>query len=580
MSGAVRKILILFLVFAAIYFAGNLVHALLNFSTEGLLDIYFLSWSLSQAFVQLMDAFIPLTATAVLLGFSFLFLQGSPERQSLTGFTRLASMLILLFLLMATVETVISEGFAPGIRAGLEELYGKSSFAEGSLREGKNSKIKGDYQKAILYFDYYLSINPDDEDVKELKADTKAAFDLAPKQQQTDNNSSGEYSGRLMNQSAGDLVRAAERFLNNRDYYSAHYYATIARQIEPGRRDASRIRAEAWNRIQESEFSREAQESGDFYRKKREAYTAFDQANYIKAYYLFHDLEKDAPMDQDIETFSLLVLEQLEQSAFFTDELEQIKALPGRHDIFFINKQGEIKEFIYFNRFIPLGVVAYAYGVEILGMDSGGKVAYHISAPAAKITESTDMITKETSVSLMLKALDREDRTNLLYEPVDLAVPDGGKPASLRALNTGISKIPGYSQIDSSLKLQYLHQLFALRPDFAAHGYHPGKIEIEIIMRVLKPFSLLILGFLALAAGWALRVRNRKKWYHFLLMPLIAAALFRLYGLYIYFSRIVYLYLLLQTGFLLTLVTAVLVQALLLGIALLLVARLETAGSN
>ncbi len=580
MNGAVRKTVILFMITAGIYFAGVFILSLLNFSTEGLLDIYFLHWSFSTAFVKLIDAIIPLTAVSVLLGFSFLFIRGPLERQSLSGFTHFASMLIMLFLLMATVETVISEGFAPGIRVGLEELYGKSSFAEGSLREGKNSKLKGDFQKAILYFDYYLSINPDDKEVQKLKEAAAAAFDLVPKREAQEGNNSGEYNNRLMNQSAGDLVRAAGRFLNNRDYYSAHYYATIAQQIDPGRRDASRIRAEAWNHIQESEFSREAQETGDFYRKKREAYTAFDQGNYIKAYYLFHDLKEESPMDQDVQTFSHLVLEELEKNAFFTDELEQIKALPGRPDIFFINKQGEIKEFIYFNRFIPLGVVAYAYGAEILGMDSRGKVAYHITAPAAKITESTDMITKETTVSLMLKALDREDRTNLLYEPVDLAAPDGGKPASLRSLNTGVGKIPGYSQVDSSLKLQYLHQLFALRPEYAAHGYHPGKIEIEIIMRLLKPFSLLILGFLALAAGWAFRVQNRKKWYHYLLMPLIAAAVFRLYGLYVHLSRIVYLYLLLQAGFVLTLVFVILVQAFILGIALLLVARLETTREN
>ena len=581
MTRPVQRILILLMVLSALFYGGFLGISLLRFSTEGLLEIYLWPWSIKTAVLALFDSFIPLTVCSVLLGFSFLFLSGALDRQRLNSFTQMATSLVLLFLILATVNIIIAEGFAPGMRADLDEYYGKSSFAEGSLDEAKNSRNKGEYKRAILYFDYYLSIDPDNKDVQQQLEESVAAFELSPEQERAPQRSIPEYSKRLMNQSAGDLVRAAEKFLNARDYYSAHYYATVAGEIEPGRKDAARIAAEAWNRISEAEFSREAQEAGDLFRLKRAAYSALNRGDHIKAYYLFHDLAENYPLDSDIQNFSEIAREEVEKGAFFMDELEQIKALPGRHGIYFINsRQKGIREFVYFDRFVPLGVVAYAYGVEILGQDADGNIAYHLAAPAAKITQQTDAETGEISVSLMLKAIDRDNSSNS-FDPENL-VPGSKEDfnSSLRVLQTPISKISGYSQTDTSLKLQYIHQLLALRPDYVTHGYHTGKIEIEIIMRLLNPFTMLILGFLALALGWSLRVQNRKKWYHYLLMPVLVAAVFQLYSLYQYLSRLAYLYILLQTGFILTLVTAVMVQALLLGLILLLVAKQEHPGRD
>ena len=148
---------------------------------------------------------------------------------------------------------------------------------------------------------------------------------------------------------------------------------------------------------------------------------------------------------------------------------------------------------------------------------------------------------------LMLKSVDRE-REGVVYAPEYYAGEANFNPANILAIEPAIQVLSGLSLTESSLKLQRINELLALRPGYRLRGYHAGSLEIELVMRLMRPFGLLIFCYLSIALGWMLRVRGRRRWYHLLLLPVVPIVIFLAADLYLYGSRLIYLYFVLQAG--------------------------------
>jgi tetratricopeptide (TPR) repeat protein len=564
-----RRLFLVILLFNFLAYLGFFLFSLIRFPASELLPIYLWQWVFTEAGIKTIEAFMPVTISAILLSFSFFFRASGAAGSSL-NFHRIAGTSLLLFIFLVSVYTLLAEGFAPGFRVRLEEYKGNTRFAEGSLKEGDRLFLQNRLEEALPYFDYYLSIDPDNEEVSGRRE--KAAADLELDREDEAAIQAKERTARrseMLNQDAAELTTVAQEHLARRDYYSAHYYADMAMQLDPQREDARRIAAEAWNRIKESEFSREARETGDLFRRKREAYSQLNRGNTIQAYYLFTELLREYPLDRDIQTFSTEALQRVRQETFFIDETEHVRPVPGRHSIFFLNRsEPELREFVYFNRFVSLGTLAYAFDIEFLGISPKGDLIYHFTVPTGKILESDGTL-------IMLKSIHRSI-PDLAYEPVYLEGSPRGNPSNLKSLSPSITEIPGYSMTESSLKLQYFHELLALRTGYGERGFHPAAVESELIVRSMRPFSLLIFGTLSIAIGWALRARFGRRWYHVPLLPVIPIVVFILSDLYLYASRLLQLYLLLQSGFLLSLIVMLFVQALLFTGSLILLAGQST----
>jgi hypothetical protein len=562
-----RKLFLLILLFNLLAYFALIIYGLLDFPAETVLKVYLWPWTISNALAGMTDTFIPVTVTAVLLGFSFFFVPRD-KRSGGLSFSTVVSSSVALFLFLVAVYTVLAEGIAPGARVRAEEMKGNSSFAEGSLEEAERLAARGEYGDALLYFDYYISIDPQNDEVRDLREEAAAALELDEGDEESEEEPGR--GGRLLDQNAGDLIQAAREFLARRDYYSAHYYATIASKLDPARDDAKRIASEAWNRISEAEFSREASAMGDLYSRKKAAYEELNRGNVVRAYYLFRDLAEEYPMDPDVRTFGREALDRLKRESFFIDELEHANQIPGRHRVFFVNRRDEnLRELVYFERMVPLGRLAYVYGVEIMGISPSGKPLYHLATPAGKIMEGSD------GGILMLKSVDRE-REGVVYAPEFYTGEANFSTANILKIIPPIQILPGFSLTESSLRLQRINELLALRPGYALRGFHAGALEIELVMRLMRPFGLLIFCYLSIALGWMLRLRGPRRWYHLLLLPVVPMVIFLAADLYLYGSRLIYLYFVLQAGFLLTIIFMVLIQALLLGASLILVAGQST----
>lgn len=565
-----RRLFLLVVLFNLVSYFILLAASFLNFPASTVMQIYLWPWTLNHALAGMVKAFIPVTITAVLLGFS-LFSPRSRSSATLS-FSRIASSSVPLFLVLVALFTILEEGLAPGVERRLAEIEGDSSFALGSLDEARKLARLRQNREAIFYFDYYLSVNPDDDAVEAERDTAAAALDLDDDTAPSAENDSPLGEERFLNMSAADLSAEAERFLARRDYYSAHYYANLARELNPEREDARRIAAEAWNRINSSEFSREAEESGDLFRRKREAYDELDRGNVIEAYYRFLELAGEFPNDADARRFRAETKRRLADEAFFIDELEHARTIPGRHRVFFINRiERDLRELIYFERFIPLGSLGYAYGVEIMGISPAGETLYHLQAPYGKVLENDRLDDDSGEIHLLLRAVEEEGRGRR-YTPEILSGADTLETPAVHRIEIDAARIAGFSLTNASLKQERIHELLRLRPEYGRRGYNAAAIEIELIMRMMRPFGLLIFCYLSIALGWMLRIQGRRTLLHFLLLPVIPLVLFIIADLYLYSSRLLYLYFILQTGFTLTLITMIMIQALLLTGSLILIA--------
>lgn len=565
-----RRLLLLIILFNLISYFILLAEGFLTFPASRVMEIYLWTWALNHALVGMVDAFIPVTITAIILGFS-LFYPRTGQNNTL-NFSRTASSSVPLFLMLVALFTILEEGIAPGVERRLSEIEGNSSFALGSLDEARRLSRLRKHREALLYYDYYLSVEPDNQEVEAERDASAAALDLGDEERGSSGGGSPLGRERFQNMSAADLSAEAERFLSRRDYYSAHYYATLARELNPQREDARRIAAEAWNKINSSEFNREAEESGDLYQRKRAAYGELNRGNIIEAYYRFQELAEEYPNDSDAKTFSNEAKRRLAEEAFFVDEFEHAQPIPGRHRILFINRiERDLRELVYFERFIPLGNLGYAYGVEIMRITPAGEILYHLQAPYGKVMENDRPDRDEKEIHLLLRAVEREGRGRR-YEPEVLGGAEVPQTPAVHPLQIDAGRIAGFSLAEATLRQERIHELLRLRPEYERRGYSAAAIEIELIMRLMRPFGLLIFCYLAIALGWMLRLRTRRKFIHLLLLPVIPLVIIIIADLYLYSSRLVYLYFILQTGFALSLVTMLLFQTLMLTGSLLLIA--------
>ena len=405
-----RRLFLIILLFNLFAYLGFFLYSIIQFPASELLPRYLWQWVFTEAGIRTIESFMPITISAILLSFSFFFKASGTANANLS-FHRIAGTSIILFIFLVAVYTLFAEGFAPGLHIRLEEYKGNTQFAEVSLQEGDRLFLQNRLEEALPFFDYYLSINPDNEEVAARRDKAAASLELNAESENTDHLQETETRrSEMLNQDAGELTATAQEYLAKRDYYSAHYYADLAMQLDSQREDARRVAAEAWNKIRESEFSREAQESGDLFQRKREAYSQLNRGNTIQAYYLFMDLLGEYPMDQDIKTFSAEALKRVRQETFFIDETDHVRSIPGRHQIFFLNSsEPELREFVYFNRFVSLGNLAYAFDIEFMGVSPQGDVLYHFKAPVGKIIESDGTL-------IMLKSIHR-NIPDLVYEP-------------------------------------------------------------------------------------------------------------------------------------------------------------------
>ncbi len=373
------------------------------------------------------------------------------------------------------------------------------------------------------------------------------------------------------NYKALELLKKSQEALEQKDWFTAHYWATLTIQASDGTdtslQIAKKIATDAWNQMRVP-VRKGNDELVDYYTRKMAAYEALQAGNVsdsLLAYYAFKELADEGHGEEpDIERFLGLAEEAVENEYFFIDETDNMANLERAHNIYFsLDDSVTGTTSIYFIKGVmdlrrDNHVIRYLDGLTVATFSKSGKFIRSMYAPVAKVISqplsgfSDDALSSHGFSSdwkniplIMLQAVDRESKglvvspyysyvnTNL---PREILEKEGLVGAPLGSLDVEvplevqdqlrenvIHRLPEkriimlpmpYSDFitfdnasDGPSKMD-LFSLFTFVRKAKRYGFSVEVFSKSLLGRGLYPLLLLSLMIFAASIGWNYRVED------------------------------------------------------------------------
>jgi hypothetical protein len=253
---------------------------------------------------------------------------------------------------------------------------------------------------------------------------------------------------------------------------------------------------------------------------------------------------------------------KLKEESFFTEEAEKAVALPGKGGILFKNESAEGRvEIIAIERMVELSGDVFFKDIEAISFDSNGEINYHLHAPYGKLVNN----------HLNMNTMDR-------FQTGKSSPPyywQGGEsdllPLHSIKFNPDRELLSRLSMDSQDLKGWDLMSLWQAREKIETFGLIAEKLDIILLLTLMKPFLFLILSLISVSLGWSLRARYlaRPPIITLLFIPLFPLVVFFLVMMISYGHKLLLGFLLLSLGFWPALITLCIVESLLLMVSLL-----------
>ncbi|MQY76371.1 MAG: hypothetical protein GH155_01935 [Spirochaeta sp.] len=472
-----------------------------------------------------------------------------------------------LLLLLTLVYIVLLSGFLPLFNRKQSEAEYVSSVALDLLREAEIEKKEGNSERAIKLLEIYLSIDEGNEAIAGRRDRYRADMAEGDMEKQAGEAAEPVILSRVAarGQSASDLLEKAREYYDGEDYFSAHYYAALTLEIAKERSlviAARRIERDALKELSSILPTGADKEAEKLFLKKKEGFLAFTEERFFDAYYIFKELAENYSRDPDVLMYLDKSTEKLKEESFFTEEAEKAVALPGKGGILFKNESAEGRvEIIAIERMVELSGDVFFKDVEAISFDSSGEINYHLHAPYGKLVNN----------HLNMNAMDRL-QAGKSSPPVYW---QGGEndllPIHSIKLSPERELLSRLSMDSQDLKGWDLISLWQAREKIETFGLVTEKLDIILLMTLLKPFLFLILSLISISLGWSLRTRYlaRPPIIPLLFIPLFPLVVFFLVMVICYGHKLLLGFLLLSFGFWPALITLCILESLLLMISLL-----------
>ena len=487
----------------------------------------------------------------------------------------------LVLLLVLTLAYVGVSGFVAPLLwsrfSGMEQasLLAASYRDEMEAAAGQAEKTGGaaDYRRAYEAANRFLAIDASDTEMREREVALEAAY-IGARQAEEARDRVSPAGAPERHSADGDdgvtLLRKAQAYYDGGDFYSAHYYASLAQRSPEVRTRAASLLADAEKEITPNatlveKGSPEDRAAVELARLKRAAFAYFEQGDWLTAYYRFGELAAVYPKDVDIRLFHERARTEALASGFMIGEATEALREAGSGNLLFaVDQDAKGIEVISIQKMVHAAAGTFFSDVEVLRFVPGRGVTLHLYARYGKISQGVILLnaidpdarwrSEEPRVSV---AADPEELTVALspgYDPDVLGyiVPD---PAALRGVPAGT--------------------LWGMRQWASSSGLLQEALDLELLMFFVNPALFLTLGLLALAAAWKLRARYygpppALAYASAVIFPLVMAGV---WGLLVDAARLLWAGGVEIAGFVPAAVGAAAVHGLLLAVALVLLAR-------
>ena len=372
--------------------------------------------------------------------------------------------------------------------------------------------------------------SPDLETVRaevEIRLNEQYSLEAAAKARRPAAGSSADVStlpGQRVPVDATDAIAMGQTAFLEGKYYDAHWLATlggrIAMQGSLEETAAKRLASLAWNQIEAQRPGGREEEAFSTYRIKMDGYEAMISGDWIRAYYIFNDLNEKIPHDPDTENFLKISERGTKEIAFFMDEMKVplIDTLTGT--IFSLpNEQDGTRSVLRIAGFSSTPDYAYGIDIEYMAFDPQAGLLLSLQAPYAKFLPIT--LDKEHRVLVMMRTLDRNDPSQI-REPAWEAKNDTvyHPDQAQVTLNVSYETFLVLSQLRQGPSGMQLRELFTTSRMVKDSGYISQVFEAEILNRFGSCFFLPIAVF-AIVLGLRFHAKSRPRYFFVIMLPVL-----------------------------------------------------------
>ncbi len=564
-----RAIQVLF-VFYLLFYLGFLSYSFLTFPAARLLSAFKWRYVQTGSLVMFVDYLIPVTASAVMLAYS-LFLGStarSKKRGMLEPFYKLISANLVMFLVLSFIYTVLFLGLYPSLLYSLKRMESLSRQADLFLEKARTDLKSGDYSSSLSNFDIYLAIDPKNEGILEEKSEALAHLFGGQEAGKAQGSLVSDNLPGVQDKDAGELIEMAREYFAREDYFSAHYYATLANRIDRSKSEALRLASQAWEKISSNQPAGSDLEAARVSIRKKEGYTALVSGDPVTAYYIFNELAKVYPDDPDVKSYLGKSRAGAAGISFFLDEAEKMAPFPGLDNMVFVNTADNgSREIVFIGKMVQSEEAVFFKDIEAIRFGPAGEVVYHFLAPTGKLIGH----------HISMNGIHRDDPEKKSLPKYFRGGRSEGQAALLR-LSPEIDNLKNLRPDRLAMEAIGFASLWQVRKELEQYGYMKEYVSVEILMRSLYPFSFLIISLFSVSLGWAYRTRylDRPPALAFLFIPLFPLIVALLVSLYLSGLKVLFSFVLLIAGFTTALPAMLVLQGVLLIAALLILAGQRT----
>ena len=499
--------------------------------------------------------------------------EGSFDRFSKAMATRYKNVMIA-SLICTSVLTLTNETAGLFIRQKKTELVNQPKLIEEYISAGTKLFEAEDYDRAILYAEAVLNLEPKSEQAVKLKEKALVEKNI----RETGNIhylpsgtdfSFGDASEKNIDEerllTVYQYYKKAQDFYANGEWLNAHYYAELgiklAANTDPNLDDLKILSAMAWNNITGvHDLSKtHAQELFD---QKFQGYKALVEGDELKAYYIFKDLmtnSKELSRDSDVAFYYAEAEKRIKNKYFFIDETYELQSFENANDVCYAYSYSDgSKDIIYYSGVTSVkstgNTIQYLRKFIIKTLDSEGNVIKTLSVPYAKLmpisVDSMNAAQKrylkidedaKLVPYLMLKAVGRNENSQMMVP--EYYYEDGSEV-----------ELPDYIILPIEFKKFLMLQTCSQNPNEISlvtmfrflsiantYGYSDEVFSQILLNRLLYPFWMLLLFVLVAAFAWNNRIGATQyfKFSWILSFPLLILTAEAFYQLMMFLFRII-----------------------------------------
>ncbi|MDR0448205.1 MAG: hypothetical protein LBH07_06010 [Treponema sp.] len=331
------------------------------------------------------------------------------------------------------------------------------------------------------------------------------------------------------------LILAEEAFDNER-YYDSHWLAVLAdRLAQPGsieKNSAVAMASRAWEKISALGPNELEKDKFSLFTRKREAYEAMNDRDYVSAFYGFLELSALTPDDPDVEKYLDLCKTGVAETAFFIDELDLSIGTTMLGPVFSLPTENDDRIVLRFDTLALSKNSAYVHGAELVAVDAEGRFLLQINSDYAKLISFIARDKEDRSADktvLLLRALDRNDK-NHSSEPVIRSDThsriDPVMDINQIMLNISFNDFVLLANMNQGIETLNLRDLFTAEKTFGDYGFVRESFGAEILNRMGNTLFFLPMTILILILGWRYRARKKPRYVYLPMLALLPLVFF------------------------------------------------------